>query len=364
MMNWPGWRGLPALVRTEVRHFTTIKRTDRRWQMPFCAALASGMPLLTGAYFNHLDYGLVSSLGGLVFLYTPNTKLSHRMVLLMACAFAMTACYTLGVISHFFPLLLVPMLTFIAILVTMVCRFYALGPPGSMFFVMAASIGVFSPVEVTQVPLFVGLLTMGCLQACLIAFFYSVYILRLQDPLPVMPLPPPTFEFVVFDSVVIGLFVGISLALAQAFHMERAYWVPVSCLAGIGEVSLRAVWNKQFQRIAGTAIGLILAGGLLMLPLDRWSVAVMMIALTFAIESLVVRQYALAVVFITPLTIFLAEGARLGHGSADAMLQARLLDTVLGSVVGLIGGVCLHSPRFRDVLGRQIRRLSPSALMP
>ncbi len=326
--------------------------------MPFCAALASGVPLLVGAYFDHLDFGLVSSLGGLVFIYAPNTPLHHRMVLLMACAFGMSACFTLGVMSHFVPALLVPVLSFITILVSMVCRFYVLGPPGSLFFVMAASIGVFSPIDVLQVPLQVGLLTMGCLLAVLIAFFYSIYVLQLQAPQPVSPLPPASFDFVVFDSIVIGVFVGISLALAQVFDMERAYWVPVSCLAGIQEVSLRAVWNKHLQRIGGTAIGLVLAWGLLRLPLDKWTVSLMMIALTFAIESLVVRHYGLAVMFITPLTIFLAEGARLGHGSAGAMLQARLFDTVLGSVVGIIGGVCLHSPRFRDVVGRQIRRLA------
>jgi uncharacterized membrane protein YccC len=358
MTGWRRWRKFQSLIRAELIHVATVRSSDRRWQMPFCASLASGLPLLTGAWFDHLDYGLVSSLGGLVFLYVPNTPLHHRMVSLMACAFGMSACYALGVMSHFFPVLLVPVLTFIAILVSMVCRFYALGPPGSLFFVMAASIGMFSPNDVLQVPLQVGLLTMGCLQACLIAFFYSLYILRQQPRQPVSTLPPAGFDFVVVDSVVIGLFVGMSLALAQALQMERAYWVPVSCLAGIQEVSLRAVWNKQLQRIGGTGIGLGLALLLLALPLDKWSVCVMMIGLTFAIETLVVRHYGLAVIFITPLTIFLAEGTRLGHGPADVLLQARLLDTVLGSVVGLIGGVCLHSPRFRTGLSRQLRRLS------
>lgn len=82
------------------------------------------------------------------------------------------------------------------------------------------------------------------------------------------------------------------------------------------------------------------------------------------VESLVVRHYGLAVIFITPLTIFLAEAARLGQGSPQAMLQARLFDIVLGSVVGLLGGICLHSPRVRDILGRQIRRLLPARLLP
>lgn len=358
MVNWQAGRKLQALIRTELSQLATISTSDRRWLMPFCAALASGLPLFVGAYFDHLNYGLVSSMGGLVFLYSPSTPLSHRMVTLMTSAFGLSACYALGLMSHFFPMLLVPVLTFIAVVVTMVCRFYVIGPPGSLFFIMSAAIGAYSPIEVDQVPLFVGLLTMGCLQACLIAFFYSLYVLRKQAPQPLRALPPATFDFVIFDSVVIGLFVGMSLVVAQALQLDRSYWVPVSCLAVMQGVSLRAVWNKQVHRIVGTGIGLILAWGLLTLPLDQWRVSLMMMALTFVIEILVVRNYGLAVIFITPMTIFLAEATRLGQGSADALLMARLIDTVLGSVVGLMGGICLHSLRFRALVGRQLRRLS------
>lgn len=352
---------LLALAQTEWRHLAAFKSTDRRWQMPACAALASGLPILIGAAFDHLDYGLAASLGGMVFLYTPKTQLSHRMIQLMASAFAMSACYTLGLLSHFVPYLAAPALTFIAILVTMVCRFYALGPPGSLFFILAASIGVFSSVEPLQVPRQVGLLTMGALLACGIAFLYSLYVLRLEEPQPAA-LPAPTFDFVIFDSVVIGLFVGASLAIAQALHMERAYWAPVSCLAVIQEASMRAVWTKQLHRIAGTGVGLILAWLFLMLPFEKWSVSAMMIVLAFVVETLVVRHYAMAVIFITPLTILLAEGSSLGHGSPAALLEARFLDTLLGALAGLVGGVCLHSPRFRAVLGAQVFRLVPSRI--
>lgn len=189
------WRKLQALLREELRQLTTIQASDRVWQMPFAAALASGLPLLVGAYFDHLDYGLVSSLGGLVFLYVPSTPLYQRMISAMACSFGMVACYALGLMSHFFAPLMMPVLVFTAILVTMVCRFYGLGPPGSLFFIMTASIGAYSPLEVMQLPLMVGLLTMGCLLACLIGLVYSVYILRLQAPKPVAPLPPATFDF-------------------------------------------------------------------------------------------------------------------------------------------------------------------------
>ena len=357
------WLALKKTLHTEWQHLTTINRSDRLWQMPFAAALATGLPLLVGAGFDRLDYGLISSLGGLVFLYTPNTPLYHRMVSLMACAFAMTACYALGVMSHFVPALMMPALVFIAILVTMLCRFYALGPPGGLFFIMAAAIGAYSPTPLLQVPLVVGLIFMGALLACLIAFVYSLYALHVRVPEPPAPLPPPTFDFVVFDSVVIGVFVGISLALAQLLQLERPYWVPVSCLAVIQGASLRAVWNRQLHRVLGTSVGLLLSWGLLLLPLDRWSVSLTMMLLTFVIEVAVVRHYGFAAIFITPLTILLAEAATLGSGSPAALIEARFFDTVLGCVVGLAGGICLHNLHFRDVVGRQLRRLIPARLV-
>lgn len=357
-----GWTELVQAVRTELRQLTTINKTDRLWQMPIAAALASGLPLLVGAYFGHLNFGLVSSLGGLCFLYLPGTPLHHRMVWVMACAFGMTACYTLGLMSHFLAALMMPTLTVMAILVTMICRFYRVGPPGSIFFIMSAAIGAYSPVGVEQVPTMVGLFVMGCVLGCITAFCYSIVALRLREPMPVVPLPPATFDFVVFDAVVIGLFVGLSLAFAQVLHLERPYWVPVSCLAVIQAETLRAVWNRQTQRILGTGVGLLVSWGLLLLPMTPWSIALTMMALTVVIEMTVVRHYGFATVFITPLTILLAEAATLGHGSATPLIGARFADTVLGCGVGLFGGMCLHNPRFRRVVGAWLRKAVPTRL--
>jgi hypothetical protein len=73
MACWGGWSKFQAVMRAELRHLTRINASDRPWQMPFAATMASGLPLLVGAYFDHMDYGLISSLGGLVFLYLPET---------------------------------------------------------------------------------------------------------------------------------------------------------------------------------------------------------------------------------------------------------------------------------------------------
>lgn len=357
------WQKLKELIRTEWHYLTTINKTDRVWQMPVAAALASGLPLLIAAYFDHLNYGLVSSLGGMVFLYLPGTPMSHRMVLIMASAFGMSACYTLGLLSHFFPATMVAMLIFTTILVTMVVRYYAVGIPGNVFFVMAAAVGAFSPVDLSHVPFMVGLLAMGCLLAVLIGFFYSIYILRLHPPKPVPPLPTPTFDAMVFEPVIIGIFAGISLAVAQALGFQKPYWVPVSCVIVMQGASLRAVWNKQLQRMLGTGVGMLLAWGIFLLPLNKWSIVAVMMVLTFIVEFIVLRHYAAAAVFITPSAILLVEAGGLGQIPVGPMIQARFVDIVVGCFMGLLGGICLHSPRFRELVGRPMRRLIPARLI-
>ena len=132
----------------------------------------------------------------------------------------------------------------------------------------------------------------------------------------------------------------------------------------IGDTTPHGIDVGAGQQFAKVIVDLTAGVRLLAQPLDKWTVSLLMTVLVFVIESLVVRHYGLAVIFITPLTIFLAEATRIGQGSADAMIQARFFDTVVGSLVGLAGGICLHSPKFREVVGGFIRRLMPTRLLP
>ena len=119
--------------------------------------------------------------------------------------------------------------------------------------------------------------------------------------------------------------------------------MPVGCLAVIQGTTLRAVWNKQVHRVIGTGIGLFVTWAILLLPLDKWSIGGLVMLLTFVIEMAVVRHYAFAAIFITPLSILLAEATMLGQRPAGALIAARFFDTALGGMVGFIGGVCSAS---------------------
>lgn len=351
--------GLKQFFADELRQLASVNRSDRPWEMPVAAALASGLPIFIGVAWGELGLGLVGSLGGLVFLHLPATRLSHRMAWLMACAFGMTASHALGMLGHLYPPLIVPLLVVITILVTMVCRFYAAPPPGSLFFVMAAAIGAYSPAQGRTALAQVGALALGTVLAVAVAFLYSLRMVSRHGVPAPGPRPDPGFDFVVVDSVVIGGFVGLSLLAAHALQLDRPYWVPVSCLAIIQGASLRAAWTRQLHRIVGTAVGLLVFLGIVQIPLAGWGVAAVLTLLAFVIETLVVRHYGLATVFITPLTILLAEA---GQGMAMApqhLMQARLVDTVVGAVLGVAGAACLHSPRLRALASAGVRRLWP-----
>ncbi|WP_171962000.1 FUSC family protein [Bordetella trematum] len=356
---WRAYAWARARLLDIWRDLIRVNASDRPWEMPLAAALSSGLPLMVGAYFGRMDYGLMSSLGGMVFLSLPNSSLQHRMMMLLAASFGMVACYAVGALTQFWPTVMIASLTFIAIVVNMVCRCYRLGPPGSLFYIMATAIAAYTPGRVEDIPTRVGMVALGCLVACLVAFVYSLHMTRVAPPPPETPLPKPTFDFVVYDSVIIGLFVGISLLVAELLQLPRPYWVPVSCLAIIQGASLVAAWHRQLHRILGTAVGLCIAWVLLSLPLNPWTLSLVMMLLSFGIETLVVRHYASAVVLITPLTIFLAEASHLGQGHPAAVIEARFLDTAIGAFIGALGAVLLHSQRLRPILSRAMRTVLP-----
>src|SRR3546814_3210307 len=106
----------------------------------------------------------------------PGTPMHHRMVTLMACGFAITACYALGLGVQALDVtgLRAPLIALLALVVLMAVRYYRLPPPGPVFFVMAAAIGAYTPVHFALLPMQVGLLFLGVLGATLIAFGYSL----------------------------------------------------------------------------------------------------------------------------------------------------------------------------------------------
>ena len=335
----------------QLRLMVQLNSTQRPWHFPLLAGLCTGLPVLLGAYVGHVDKGVLAALGGMVILYMPLTSMAYRMVTLVVCAFGFAVCFTLAALAGGQGWSAALALGFITLLVNFICRFYQLQPPGRFFFIMIASLASTANVELSVVPSELGLLMMGSMSACLLAFGYSLLLPVTHSELANSNQPDRQLSHLWAESAVIGGVVGGSFLLAMALGLHNPYWVPISCAAIMQGSSVQMLFQRKVHRILGTAVGIVLAWLLFSLAPNAWWLAVAVIVLTFAIETLMVRNYGLAVIFITPLTMLFADMILLGQFPADQLVLTRMVDIVLGSVCGFVGGGLLHLP-FRRWLAR------------
>ena len=119
-------------------------------------------------------------------------------------------------------------------------------------------------------------------------------------------------------------------------------------LVGVG---VRHRLYRGLHRILGTFAGLVLTALILLPGLDPWQMVLVIAVLQFGAEMLVIRQYALAQVVITPLALVSTE---LAHPSNSALLiKDRAVETVIGAAVGIAMVLIIHlrSRRIRSRVG-------------
>ncbi|PKG34620.1 MULTISPECIES: FUSC family protein [Psychrobacter] len=345
---------IKALIAGELAHLLTINRSKRPWHMPIIAAIAISFPVFVGAYFDALSSGIKASLGAMIILNLPlSGTLPYRLVTVMAWGFAMVLSFALGLIAQQIPVLRLPIFALLAFAIIILGRYYRQPPPAGLFVMMAGAIALFIPVPLAQVLSATGLVMLGSGISMLLALLYSLFLLATR---PIVPAPIYIYEpDMISDSLIVAGFVSLALAIAILLEMPYPYWAAISCFIIIQGMQLRTMWIKQVHRLLGTLVGMAVAGWMLSWGLSIWGVAIAVLMMMLCIESLVDRHYGLAVIFITPLTIFIAEygSVSLVQPVAEEVIRVRMLDTTIGCVVGLSGGLAIHSNRLRVPL-RQI----------
>jgi uncharacterized membrane protein YccC len=141
-------------------------------------------------------------------------------------------------------------------------------------------------------------------------------------------------------SRMVVLRVGVAALLAgwvgAQFQLERSYWAVATAVLMLHQgFHWHQTLVRSIERLIGTWVGLLLAAAILLLyPQGLWLVATVML-LQFVVEMLVLRNYALAVVFITCAALVLASG---GHPveAPGAYVLARGVDTAVGCLVALL----------------------------
>ena len=345
---------LKFLIDGELAHLLTVNQSKRPWHMPIIAAITISFPVFVGAYFDALPSGIKASLGAMVILNLPLIgKLPYRLVTLMAWGFAMSLCFAFGLVAQQVPIVRLPVFMLIAFGVVMFGRYYRQPPPAGLFVMMAGALALFIPLPLEKIMSATGLVMLGSGFALIMGLLYSLFLLATR---PATPTPTYSYEpDTISESIIVAGFVSLALLIPLMLDMPNPYWAAVSCFLIIQGIHLRTMWIKQIHRLLGTLVGAALASWMLSWGLPIWGIAISILVMMLCIESLVDRHYGLAVVFITPLTIFIAEygsGLPLTSAAYQEVTRARLLDTLLGCMVGLGGGIVMHSTNLRLPLRR------------
>ncbi|MFF9046584.1 FUSC family protein [Streptomyces parvulus] len=126
---------------------------------------------------------------------------------------------------------------------------------------------------------------------------------------------------------------AVAGGLAVLLHLEHGYWAAVSAAAVLHSVNVRTTAQRAVQRTVGTAAGLLLALAVLAARPGAVALTAVIVLLEFLLEYVVVRNYALGVVFLTPMALLLSDLA------TPAPAGELILDRATGSVIGIVVGL-------------------------
>ena len=219
---------------------------------------------------------------------------------------------------------------------------FAVGPPGVLFFVLIAGVTgrLTAPPSAGGAGLdpriVLGMEAAGCVLAYLVAVMPLVVpaVRRREAALPVAPLAftiDATTRIVLLRLAIAAL---LAAALGAALGLHRTYWVLLAVVATLqAGRSRRLTALRGINRVLGTLVGVAAFALLALLAPQGLLLALVVGLLQLVTELVIVRHYGLALVFITPLALTIAEA---GSGApVPPLVQDRVIDTVAGSAVAL-----------------------------
>lgn len=322
---------------------------DSHW-VALRAGVSMGVPLLLLWWVDRLDLALPATFGAFTALYGRAHAHRSRAVMQATAAVVLVASVAAGTTlgaTGAGPWTVVAALTVTAAVAMVASVAWSWHPPGALFPVFALGATAGARVPTSDIGLHLAVACTAAVFALAVGALGALTQARhrpRQDwdaPLNAALRRPETWQEVA--RVVAA--VGLAGAAATAVGLGHAYWASVGAAAATAGPSTRHRVVRGAHRAVGTIAGVLVAAALLALELGTLSTILLVIGLQVGAELLVGRNYAIALVLITPLALLMVH---LGSPEpVSSLLADRLVDTVLGVLVGLavvVGADGLFTP--------------------
>jgi uncharacterized membrane protein YccC len=134
-----------------------------------------------------------------------------------------------------------------------------------------------------------------------------------------------------------GVTIAVAIAIGHLLRVGQPYWIALTVSAVLQGSTLVTSLRRGIERTAGTLVGVFIAAGLAALEPAAGVIVAFILVLQLLIESVIATSYAVAVAFITPLTLLLSDLGRPGS-ITDVLLGGRIVDTLIGAALGIAAG--------------------------
>jgi uncharacterized membrane protein YccC len=217
----------------------------------------------------------------------------------------------------------------------------AFHPPGALFPVFAYAATASVPTTLDRLPVALGVAGGAAALAVVVGALGHA-----SRRWPLAPAPPrPTPQQVRLHALRNGLGVLVAGLVATGLGIGHPYWAMVGAAAPLGFRDARGVAVRGLQRLLGTLAGVVVAAGLLLLEPSGLALVLLVAALQVGAELLVGRNYALALVLVTPLALLMVHLA--SPEPTGTLVWDRAVETLVGVVVGVLVGATLRPHRRR-----------------
>lgn len=230
-------------------------------------------------------------------------------------------------------------LALLAGLLSVLVNRWRLGGPGAVIFVFAACAAV-GPVDswrtVVERTTFTAAGAVVAWGIC-----RSTDRLRSGAPLPGAGDSPRPALHLWIAGARIALCAASAALLALAAGWAHPAWAAIGATAVMQGGHLHVTMHRAVQRTVGTVVGAALAWVFLVNHPSFWWVLLAVVLLQFATELVIGFNYVFGLICVTPMALLMTSLA--APHATDGMPMARVLDTILGALVGIAFAVAFST---------------------
>lgn len=296
----------------------------------FCLAV----PLLILASLGRMDWAMYAGFGAFFAVFGRYDNYAVRFWQQLSCGAVQVASMLLGTLFSFLqtPFIVDALvLAVIAFGSNLVSRGVRWLPPGPIFAVFAGGACLSVPASGES---FIGVLLVGAgtaLFSLLVMLGLSARRGRLAAALKAEPTWAPT-EKSVHESVRMGIAVLLAGVVAYLLGGDHWYWASLGAISGVMGATVHSRVARALQRCVGTCIGVLLTWAVFVFEPNLWVLLAVALVGQFCIEVVILRNYAVGMVFMTMVALLMVHLA--SPEDPMVLLVDRVTMTVLGAATG------------------------------